>query len=361
MTKINKKITILSVGDHGDYDSYEKLNKEKKYISRKGFEYCTTSYNDLLEGNMPEVNTKKVIIFLFFPFSYWNENIEHKSYRGVYGNYNFYRKFNRFSEKLDEIIKYNLKGKEILYVNDPVLSAIYRDKLITLDILAEAGVTVPEQIRGRGLREIYGALDSGRALFIKPRCGSMGKGITYLEANNWKTNFTFRKNRIMSRKSDHGWQFRGITNNKPFLKSLLKKNILIEEAITPLSIRDKRVDFRVYVFFGKVLSVYPRKNSMDAVTTNISQGGKGDYSLLRHIPEKPLSRVKNTAINTLKSLGLKFAGVDVILDGRMNKAYAVDVNMFPGFPKRRTFNLARELFRQIKEMDQKKRLRFQKL
>lgn len=360
MAKSGKKTTVLSVGDHGDYDSYEKLNREKKYISRKGFEYCTINYSDLFEGKMPEVTTKKVIIFLFFPFSYWDENIEHKYYRGVYGNYNFYRKFNRFSGKIDEIIKFNLKGKEILYVNDPVLSSLYRDKLITLDILAEAGITVPEQIRGRGLRDIYGALNAGRALFIKPRCGSMGKGITYLEENNWQTNFTFRKNRIISRKSDHGWRFKRITNNKPFLKSLLKKNVLIEEAITPLSIRDSRIDFRVYVFFGKVLSVYPRRNDLDAVTTNISQGGKGDYRLLKHVPEKPLSKVKLTAVNTLKALGLKFAGVDVILDSRMDKAYAVDVNMFPGFPKRRTFNLTRELFRQLKEMDEKKKLRFQK-
>ena len=360
MTKTNKKITILSVGDRGDYDSYEKLNKEKKYILRKGFEYHTISYSDLLKGDMPEVNTRKVVIFLFFPFSYWNENIEHRSYRGVYGNYNFYRKFNRFSGKLDEIIKYNLRGKEILYVNDPVLSAFYRDKLITMDIMDEAGVTVPERIKERALRDIYGVLNDGRALFIKPRCGSMGKGITYLEADNWKTNFIFRENRIISRKSDHGWQFKSITNNKLFLKSLLKKNILIEEAITPLSIRNKRVDFRVYVFFGRILSIYPRKNDLDAVTTNISQGGRGDYRLLKYIPEEPLSRVKATAINALKSLGLNFAGVDVILDGKMDKAYAVDVNMFPGFPKRRTFNLARELLRRLKEMKENKKLRFQK-
>jgi hypothetical protein len=45
----------------------------------------------------------------------------------------------------------------------------------------------------------------------------MGKGITYLSPLNWQTNFIFKDNRIISRRSDYGWRFRDITGNNAFL------------------------------------------------------------------------------------------------------------------------------------------------
>ena len=94
----------------------------------------------------------------------------------------------------------------------------------------------------------------------------MGKGITYLGENRWSTNFIFRKRKILSRKSDYGWRFRNITNNKVFLKNLLKEDVTIEEAISPLLIKTRKFDLRMYVCFDKVLYTYPRSNKTDSVT-----------------------------------------------------------------------------------------------
>ncbi|MFC1480361.1 hypothetical protein ACFL5Y_02810, partial [Candidatus Omnitrophota bacterium] len=96
----------------------------------------------------------------------------------------------------------------------------------------------------------------------------------------------------------------------------------------------------------------------DAVTTNISQGGRGDPSLLKVIPDNVLLRVERTALKAAKALDLNFSGTDVIVDHNLKNTYVVDVNMFPGFPKRRTFNLARRLVRELKHRHGKKMLRF---
>ena len=361
MKKKKRNITILTIGDWADYDSYKKLNKEKRFILKKGFDYRTVDYKSLLKGRIPGIETDKVIVFFFFPFVYWNKYIEHRNYRGIYGNRAFYSKFNSFCGKAAGIVKDYLPDKEVLFINDLLLSGLYRDKKSIARTLSKAGVSIPPLVSIRHIRDIRHLLQNGHRFFIKPRCGSMGKGITFLQLGNWQTNFGFKDNKIISRKADYGWHFRDITDNSAFLRNLLQKNILMEEAIEPLSIKDDKVDFRVYVFFNKVLYIYPRRNGIDAVTTNISQGGHGDPELLDIIPDKILSRIKRTAIKTTKALGLKFTGVDIIVDNTLKNVYAVDVNMFPGFPKRKTFNLAQDMVSELKHLNHKGVLRFAKM
>ena len=49
------------------------------------------------------------------------------------------------------------------------------------------------------------------------------------------------------------------------------------------------------------------------------------------------------AIAAAKALGVNFVGVDIIIDQNMKDVYVLDVNMFPGFPKKRTFDLSAHL------------------
>ena len=360
MKKKKRDITVLAVGDRADYDSYKKLNKERRFILKKGFDYQTINYKSLLKGKTPDITTGKVIIFFFFPFVHWNKYIEHRDYRGIYGNYIFYTKFNSFCRKAADIIRGSLPDKEVLFINDLLLSSLYRDKKSVAKALAKAKVSIPSVVNTRRIRDIKRLLESGHKFFIKPRCGSMGKGITFLQLGDWQTNFDFKDNKIVGRRSDYGWHFRDVTDDNSFLRSLLRRNIFMEEAIEPLSIKDDRIDFRVYVFFDKVLYIYPRRNSIDAVTTNISQGGWGDPGLVDIIPNRVLSKIKRTAVKATKALGLKFTGVDIVVDNVLKNVYAVDVNMFPGFPKRRTFNLAREMVSELKRLNHKGALQFKK-
>ena len=188
----------------------------------------------------------------------------------------------------------------------------------------------------------------------------MGKGITFLQLGDWQTNFKIREKKIISRKSDYGWKFRDVTGNSTFLSNLLKNNVFMEESIEPLNIKGDKVDFRVYTFFDKVLYIYPRRNHIDAITTNISQGGRGDPSILEFVPDKLLSKIGKTALKTTKALKLNFTGLDVVVDSSLKGIYVVDVNMFPGFPKRKTFNLARSMAKELGRLRRKGALYFEK-
>ena len=64
----------------------------------------------------------------------------------------------------------------------------------------------------------------------------------------------------------------------------------------------------------------------------------------------------------MKVLGLGFAGMDIVIDNTLSNIYIVDVNMFPGFPKRKTFNLAWDVIRQIGTVSARRKSRhFKKL
>ncbi|GAH47939.1 unnamed protein product, partial [marine sediment metagenome] len=106
-------------------------------------------------------------------------------------------------------------------------------------------------------------------------------------------------------------------------------------------------DLRLYVFYDRVLYVYPRVNEKDAVTTNISQGGRaGSSSLLKKLPKNVIDRAVRSAVKTIKIVGVNFAGVDVMIS-RDLKVYVVELNAFPGFPKVGRFNLSKRIIQQM--------------
>ena len=343
-----KKATILTIGDSVDFDSFKKFDKERRYILAQGLDYVSMDYETFFKKRRLEVSSKKVFVVTFFPFKYWNKYIECKKYKGLYGNLLFLKKFARFCDDVTRRVEKLLPGKRIKFVNDPRVTSAYRDKVVVMEKLAAAGVKVPPRIRAKGVRNIKDMLLNGKKIYVKPRCGSMGKGITFLEKDRWQTNFTVRDGKIIQRCSDYGWKFSDITGNVKFLQNLIRGDFIMEEAITPFNIGDNKIDLRVYACFGKVLYIYPRKNSKNAVTTNISQGGKGSPAILRRIPKGTLDKIRKQVRKTMRVLDLDLAGIDVILDKDLKNAYVIDVNMFPGFPKRRTCNLARSIISQLR-------------
>lgn len=344
-----RKATILAIGDAVDFDSFRKFDMEKRFILNRGFDYRTVDYKTIFKKQQLDIPTEKAVVLTFFPFNYWKKHIERRDYRGMYGNLMFLKKFTRFCRDLTERVEKALPGKEIEFVNDPRLASAYRDKVAVMKKLSEAGVKVPARINTKSIKDIRGLLSEGKKIYIKPQCGSMGKGITYLTRDGWRTNFTVKKSKVVKRYSDHGWKFRDITGNAKFLRSLIMGDVIIEEAISPFNIRGNMIDLRVYACFGKILYIYPRKNSVPAVTTNISQGGRGSPALLKRIPDRVIGRITKQVRKTMRVLGVGFAGVDVILDSGLKNTYVADINMFPGFPKRRTYNLARSVICELKQ------------
>jgi len=267
-------------------------------------------------------------------------------------------KFVRFWKKVEQKIKKEFKDKKILLVNDPHLCGAYRDKVTISKKLSEFHISQPRLHKISNIKGVQKRLGKGRNLFLKVRYGSMGKGITFLSTYNWQTNFIFRDNKIINRKSDHGWKFRGITGNRSFLRQLLQKDIIIQEGVNPLILNGHMVDLRIYTFFNKVMYVYPRKNTLNKITTNISQGGRGDPRVLTRIPKHLVVQAKKEAVRISKKLNIRLAGIDIVPDRNLKRVRVVDVNVFAGFPKRKTFNLSRYLAAELRRLNHKGKLRF---
>lgn len=345
---MNKTKTLLAIGDKKDFDTFRKFSKQRRFFSKSRIAFRSASYFSILKDEFPKINTKDIIILLFFPFDYWDKYIEPKKYKGVYGNRKFYTKFVNFWKIIEKKIDDLYKDKKIIYINHPKNLAKDRDKALTKRIISKSGILVPKEFTTRKINDILKLLGTGYKLFLKVRYGSMGKGITYLEKGRWMTNFRFRKGKIVSKKSDYGWSFIDITNNKNFLKEILKKDIIIEEAINPLLVKGRKFDLRMYTFKDKVLYVYGRTNDAQAVTTNISQGAKGEKtSFINTLPKKQLENAKKGAVKAIKALGLNLGGVDMMLCADHKNAMFIEINAFPGFPRTRRFNLSRFLIKEI--------------
>lgn len=265
-----------------------------------------------------------------------------------------------FWSKIDETIKKVFADKEILIINNPLSAGQCRDKLLIKRRLYQAGIPNPRLYHITRIGDIYNLIAKGNALFLKVRYGSMGKGITYLSSLIWETNFDFNDGKIISRRSDYGWTFKNITGNSAFLGHLIKKDIVVEKAIDALILKRKRVDLRVYTFGKKAIYVYPRTNYPEKVTTNISQGARGDPHILKSIPKQLVTKAERAALKAARALNLDLAGIDVVLDRNHKDVYIVDVNAFPGFPRRRTFNLSKTIVKELTRLDNRGKLRFEK-
>ena len=341
-------MTLLAIGDRKDWDSYLKFYRRRRMLKRYGCGFATVDYDAVLNGDLPDIPSETVIIFLFFPFVYWDRHIEPRKYAGVYGNRRFHAEFKRFWKMVAARLRRHYADKKIRFVNCPENIPAERDKTLTKEMLAAAGVAVPRSYRATSPRTILRLLSEGKSLFIKVRYGSMGKGITYLEDGKWYTNFTFRGGKILNRHSDYGWKFRSVTGNERFLAELLKQDVVIEEAIPRWLIRGAHFDLRVLIFFGKILYIFPRSNAAEKVTTNVSQGAKSQtMSFLSGIRKDLIRKAEKTAVRAARAMGLNFAGVDIMLDPRRQLPVVIELNGFPGFPKVRRFDLAGSLIAEI--------------
>ena len=345
--------TLLVLGDENDYDSYDKFRDQLIQHRPTKLDIAIASYEDLESNRLPVIKTDSIIIYLFFPFEYWDRNIEHDSYRGVYGNVEFYNKFRALWSGINRKLNDVYSGRKLHFINHPLRISADRDKELTKTILANSGIDVPAQIFTRSCRDLLKLVnEEGKKLFLKVRYGSMGKGITYLEEGKWRTNFRFKRNRIVSMRSDHDWTFVDITDNTNFLKELLTKDIIIEEALDSPMVDGLKFDLRFYTCFDEVLYIYPRTNTSEAITTNISQGGRGRSSrFLEKIPRQIIRKAEHAAIKVTKLMGLEFAGVDIMISKDRKRASVIELNACPGFPMKRRFNLSKRIINSIEKHD----------
>ena len=340
--------TVLVLGDESDWESYNRFCEQLQKDHSKKLNWVTATYALLEKNELPLIESDMLIIYLFFPFTYWDKHVEKEGYKGVYGNVDFYNKFRAFWSEIHRFLRKVYRGKKIHFINHPLKIAIDRDKELTKTILSENKINIPTPYYTRKYKDILKLVDQeNKKLFLKVRYGSMGKGMTYVEKGNWKTNFRFEGGKIVNPRSDHGWTFIDITDNVDFLNELLTKDIVIEEAIDTYKLDDIIFDLRLYVFYDEVLYILPRTNEKGAITANISQGGHGRSTrFLKKFPKNIINKAIKDGARTIKAMDVNFAGVDVMISKDF-KIYVIELNTFPGFPKVSRFNLSKRIIQRI--------------
>jgi len=308
-------------------------------------------YRDALTNNLPEIKSSRLMIILFFPFQHWNKNIEvYDKDSRVYGDKSFGRDFERFFQSLEKVIIKKYHDKKVEYVNPPKASVLDRDKEECKNFFRKHDLPAPKSYDVKSLRDIQRLIDRGISLYIKPRFGSMGKGISYLSNGLLTTNFLFRKGRVISHPYDYNWRFHEITkqaDRNQFLKAMIQKGFIFEEAIDPPIHKGKRSDFRVYCVYGKIPYYYIRTTPAVSLVTNWSQGGRIEQKrkFSQYIPKTKLKKVQSLAKKVAKDLELNYAGVDVILSKDYKEVYALEAHSFPGYEK--GFDLMGDLARKV--------------
>ncbi len=336
-----KKKTLLIIGEEKitrtrPYLSFLKFVKYAQELKGKGvLEIKVISYAQLLLGQAPQIGTSKILVVFFFPYKYWNRNIEVYRDGRIYGDEKFGREFKSFFRKVKKVISKYYAGKRIRYLNPPEACYLDRDKQGSKNLLSENAVLTPRSFRISSFDDIQRLLKKGLNLYIKPRFGAMGKGITYLNRDNAISNFLYRKGEVINRPSDFNWRFSQVKDRQRFLNKLIEKGFICEEAITSATLKGRRFDFRVYVLFGKVVYLYAKSSGAGTSVTNWSQGGRIDKrkTILNTIPKEKIAVLQRLAKKATRTLGLNFAGIDIIFSKDLKKAYVLEGNAFPGYEK----------------------------
>ena len=309
-----------------------------------------TGYKNIFSGDLPEISRANLTILLFFPYKYWNKKIEvYGRDSKVYGDNTFGQEFKKYFIRVENIIKQKYSDKTIQYVNPPDRSILDRDKQASKMFFRRHDIPTPRSFEVETVKDVHRIVDRGWSMYIKPRFGAMGKGITYLSNGLMYTNFLVRKGKIISHPYDYHWRFHEINNkNKErFLKKLLTKGFIFEEAIDPPIRKGRRMDFRVYCIKGKVCYYYIRSAPIVSLVTNWSQGGKIEQKkdFVKYIPKVQLARVRSLARKTARSLALNYTGIDIIFSKDYKEIYVLEAHSFPGYEK--GYNLMRTLAKRI--------------
>lgn len=299
----------------------------------------TTNYKNVLTNDLPDVLAEHILILLFFPFQFWNKNIEvYDKDSRVYGDKDFGKDFEKFFLNIQKALEKKYRDKTIEYVNPPQASVLDRDKEECKKFFHRHKIPIAKGYDVKSLKDVEHILGRGISLYVKPRFGSMGKGISYLSNGFLITNFLFQKGKVISHPYDYNWRFHEITrpsDREKFLKAMIKRGFIFEEAIDPPVHKGHRSDFRVYCVYGKVIYYYIRSTPAVSLVTNWSQGGKIEQkrSFSKYISAANLRKVESLARKVARNLQMNYAGIDMIFSKDYKKIYVLEAHSFPAYEK----------------------------
>ncbi len=322
----------------------------RQLLNRRGIRMIFITYDDAFCGRLPDVITKKVDVLLFFPYNYWNDHIERYDRDSrIYGDTSFGSDFKDYLKGIARIIRSRYAGKSLSFINSPDACINDRDKLKTSVILRRAGIKSPEIFKvcdAAGFRKL---LRAQGALYVKPRYGAMGKGITYANLSGVYTNFHLKSKKIAHRMYDYNWRPVRVPDRHcdAFIETLISRGFIFQKAVEPLVFKRRKFDIRVYAVFKNTPYLYAKSAPEKSFITNWSQGGRIEKKAFLNsaLSEAETENIKSMSIKAAKAIGLSFAGIDIIIDRHTRVINVLEIQSFPGYE--RGFDLMKSLAKGI--------------
>ena len=342
--------SLIILGEYKDSFLNRNINRLARCARAESMSVCRTSYEELLGDGRVKADHDDVSVMFFFPYTFWDNNCEIPEDTGVYGtSRESYETFKNFWADVKGKLGERFRDHNLSFVIDPDYAAVDRDKIETHRLLRLNGVSTTTTVPN-DLKEILGRLN-GKGIFIKPRYGAKGKGITYLSKGEWITNYRVGENGKIENYGDRErWKFDDITGNEDFVKRLLDLEMIVEEEVQPPRLNgDFKFDVRVYSVFGDAPHMFVRENDGISVLTNNSQGGTINHDYREVLPEEAIASAMEESLKASKVLNSNFLGVDCIFDRTLDKPVVLEVQTFTGFPLVRKVNILRFLARKISD------------
>lgn len=341
MITMGKSLLVLGRGDSVETDK----NRIRliKYAAAAGFEVQAVDYHNLVQ--LHRFKNDVLNVLFFFPYTFWNKNCEVPDDTKLYGtSKKTYFQFKEFLLDIQDRLEVKFSSHDLIFATSLKYAAVDRDKLQTIRILNNHGLSTSETISYAKLSDILLQVTPKRGIFIKCRYGAEGKGITLIKPDRWVTNYKVENGRLANYGVYDRWNFTDITGRKELLEQLIEHEVIVErEIINPNIFGSKKFDLRIYVADNKVPHFFVRINELEGVITNWSQG-----SQVIHHPETGLATefIESAYDKAKKAAGAfhsRLAGVDIMLDKESNTPQIIELQSFTGFPDIEKFNLARYL------------------
>lgn len=193
--------------------------------------------------------------------------------------------------RMDLLARLSAAGTLVLNPPKSIEAAV--DKYLSLELLSQAGVPVPQTFV---CQDVETALDHfkhlGRSAVLKPLFGSMGNGLVLLKSIDEAA--------------------------REFEDRVASGDVIYQQRF----VEHAGYDIRLLVIGEQVLAM-KRVNPTNWIT-NISQGGIGE-------PHRPSAKETELAIRAARAVGAHFAGVDLVYELDTGQPYVLEVNAVPGW------------------------------
>ncbi len=338
---MSKSLLVLGRGDSLEAD--KNRIRLVEYAAQAGFEVQAVDYHELEQ--LHQFNHETLNIMPFFPYTFWNENCEIPDDTQLYGtSKKTYGMFRDFFLGVKDKLEQKFGNHNLMPAIPLESAAVDRDKLQTIQILKNGGVSTSETVSYENLSDILARTTPERGVFIKCRYGAEGKGITVIKQDKWLTNYKVENGRLTNYGVYDRWNFTDITGKKELLEQLIGQEVIVEREIVPPDYFDgKKFDFRVYVVDDNVPHFFVRINDFGNIITNWSQGGRVIHHPETGLGEKLVESINLEAQKAASAFHSKLMGVDVMLDRESDVPKVIELQTFTGFPDIRKFDLARYL------------------